>query len=526
MSHKILFGAALLFVALLGGCYDDVETLPPLPPDTTPPVAISQESLQLTAERETPGNVLLRFAAPGDLVHKKLLAVARYEFAIAQTPLTPTDQSAFLKARLVKPAGAPKAPGETESVVLDGLMTATDYYVGLRSFDAAGNASLITVGQVRTYDPSELPPPEEMTLLNTTPSPAMRISWRYVFTGKGGECTGFVLTRRPAATTQDTTLRIPAQPENADYSYLDQDPSLVPGLTYTYTLTAQNAAGETSSPQEGAIAAYACLDGECHESGFACAPQTHICRSIPVLTTIAPSPAEIGETLTLSGSALGTTGQAGETLLVHFDGSAVEAASSGDATRLNVVVPALALSSDELQDVSVTVSVAGLVSNAIKLPVHPFWPRIERLTPDVVAPGATVRLDGRHFTLGAASSVRVFFATNTCFADVTPSSDTQLSLALPACAASGPVTLTVGGKPSRGPAPELVVVGSRESQVTLAADPPRAFGLSPDGGKLLVLTPDRLAPLRAGARRAKRAALRAKRRHALPPAEIASPGGL
>lgn len=486
LFHLVLIGGVLLFLA---GCYDDVETLPPLPPDSVAPNAVSQESLRLSADTSDAGRVALRFIAPGDPQGGKLLAVSRYEIAVSTHTLVATDQEAFAKARVIKEPDAPKAPGEEELFSLTGLEAATDYWIGLRSFDRAGNVSLITVGQVTTYDPRPLPAPTEFVLSNAAPSPAIELRWAYSFSGKGRACKAFELTRKDESGKVQGVFDIAAVAGTSAYVYLDQDPSLIPDTAYTYSLAAKND-DERSEAVEGSLTSVVCLtDAECGDaaSGYGCDMGKH-CRLIPQISLISPEPAEFGETLTFVGKGFGVAGQSGEAILVSFDTTQADAVSSGNAEQFQLVLPELPLQSDEITAVPVLVSVAGLRSASISLRVHAYWPRITAITPDVAAPGEVLTIRGRHFTLGGASVVRVHFTPDGCALDATPSAEDRLTLSLPACARSGPVTLTVNGKNSRPPQAGIVVKGYAESTLALDNDPPLSAAFSPDASHLAVLT--------------------------------------
>ncbi len=119
----------------------------------------------------------------------------------------------------------------------------------------------------------------------------------------------------------------------------------------------------------------------------------------PVLSAITPPKAEVGTTVTITGS--GFAPRAGDNS-VRF-GDAEATVTNASATSLAVTVPPLPGSTSK--EVPITVRAGGGRSNALFVKIARL-PRITRLEPDVAVPGAEITLHGQNLD-GAPVTVKI-----------------------------------------------------------------------------------------------------------------------
>ena len=155
----------------------------------------------------------------------------------------------------------------------------------------------------------------------------------------------------------------------------------------------------------------------------------------PVITSISPSTAPAGTSVTIAGTGFGASAT---TSIVSFNGTAATT-SAWTATSIQATVPSVSPAGP------VTVTMGGARSTG-----YPFTlqvPVISSLEPTSGAPGTTVTLTGSGFeTQQGASAVRVggVVATPTLW------NDNRITFAVPALAASGTVVVVVNSTPSAG----------------------------------------------------------------------------
>jgi len=108
--------------------------------DTTSPDALGTVSAVVESRRATSFRV--SWTAPGDSGQP----VSGYDVRVSKTPITTTVE--FSAAEAVTFGGAPKAPGQNESMVVSGRTITQAYYFAVAPIDAAGNT-----GTMATADP-------------------------------------------------------------------------------------------------------------------------------------------------------------------------------------------------------------------------------------------------------------------------------------------------------------------------------------------------------------------------------------
>ena len=155
----------------------------------------------------------------------------------------------------------------------------------------------------------------------------------------------------------------------------------------------------------------------------------------PVITSISPSTAPAGTSITIAGTGFGTSAT---TSIVSFNGTTATT-TAWTPTSIQATVPSVSPAGP------VTVTMGGARSTG-----YPFTlqvPVITSLEPTSGAPGTTVTLTGSGFeTQQGASAVRVggVVATPTIW------NDNRITFAVPALAASGTVVVVVNSTPSAG----------------------------------------------------------------------------
>ena len=120
----------------------------------------------------------------------------------------------------------------------------------------------------------------------------------------------------------------------------------------------------------------------------------------PVITSIVPSKAEPGQTVTISGTALGSDDA---NMVVRF-GDRRGPVTSATGTSLAATVPA-DLANLPPGDIRVVVEVGGRSSNALFMSLARY-PRITAVEPEVALPGSVVSITGKHLD-AATVAVRI-----------------------------------------------------------------------------------------------------------------------
>lgn len=156
---------------------------------------------------------------------------------------------------------------------------------------------------------------------------------------------------------------------------------------------------------------------------------------IPAVTAVSPTTAGLGYSVTVSGSSFGATqGTSG----VYFNGTLATSITSWSSTQIVATVPSGATSGP------VTVVENGVGSNqSVVLTIYN--PVVSSVTPPAAPIGGQITVTGSGF--GTAPGIgQVLF--NGVATSAYPWSDTSITLHVPPGAASGPMTVTVGGVPS------------------------------------------------------------------------------
>jgi RHS repeat-associated protein len=188
------------------------------------------------------------------------------------------------------------------------------------------------------------------------------------------------------------------------------------------------------------------------------------------ITSISPSVAPTGTSVTIMGTGFGTSQGLSNT--VTFAGAPVSpriVATSWTAQKIVVTVPSSAISGN------VVVTVAGHASNAIFLTVTP---TVANVTPASALAGNQVTLSGSGFgnTQAVGASTITF---NGVAATPSTWSSTSIVVVVPNNATAGPAVVTVAGQPSNGtsnftPTPSVSSVapgfGASGSAVTISGN--------------------------------------------------------
>jgi hypothetical protein len=156
-------------------------------------------------------------------------------------------------------------------------------------------------------------------------------------------------------------------------------------------------------------------------------------EAAPVIQLMTPQSGPVGMLVAIVGSGFGASQG---TSTVTFNGTLVTWVS-WSATSLQVQVPAGATSGN------VVVTVSGKASNTKSFTVTP-PPVINSLSPTSGPVGATVVITGSNFTAGGTQSPQVVFNPE-LFASPISSTDTSISVAVPAGASTGDLLVSVGG---------------------------------------------------------------------------------
>jgi len=158
----------------------------------------------------------------------------------------------------------------------------------------------------------------------------------------------------------------------------------------------------------------------------------------PVITSLSPPAGPVGGTIILGGSGFGATKGSST---VKFNGVTASTNSWSD-TSITAVVPTGATSG------SVTVTVGGFTSAGTQFDVIGAM-SITSLSPAAAPVGASVTIAGSNFgSTQSNSSVGFYGAAATTF---TSWSNTQIVVAVPAGATTGPISVTVAGNTATSP---------------------------------------------------------------------------
>jgi hypothetical protein len=164
----------------------------------------------------------------------------------------------------------------------------------------------------------------------------------------------------------------------------------------------------------------------------------------PVVTSISPTAAGVGQTVKIYGNSFGTNEAA-----VSIGGAAVITISKWIDTEIDVVVPSNAVSGDVIVTVNGN---ASATSSTTKFTLYPA-PSITYLSETVMTAGDSVTITGVNF---GATQVTTSTITFGGVAATAPSwSDTQIVATVPTGATSGDVVVTVNGVSSSGYAYKL-----------------------------------------------------------------------
>jgi RHS repeat-associated protein len=158
----------------------------------------------------------------------------------------------------------------------------------------------------------------------------------------------------------------------------------------------------------------------------------------PIISSITPPGAQIGATVTLSGSGFGVNPAY---FPVSFNGFLTQGYNGGSDTTITVYVPSGATSGP------VTVTEDGVVSNGVQFTVlEPLT--ITGISQSSGAVGTSVTIAGTGFGATQSNSNADFYGVT---ATVNSWSDTQIVVTVPAFAASGPLGVWLGGAEVIGP---------------------------------------------------------------------------
>jgi chitodextrinase len=126
------------------------NTIEGTPADLVPPAAV----VDLQAESLDDDSVILTWRAPAD--EGPTGRADRYEIRHSAASITPAN---FDQASLIALPPAPRAPGQAENLVVDGLVNLQEYHFALVSYDAADNRSALSNGASATPGLQDTTPP-------------------------------------------------------------------------------------------------------------------------------------------------------------------------------------------------------------------------------------------------------------------------------------------------------------------------------------------------------------------------------
>src|SRR6266568_2141856 len=158
----------------------------------------------------------------------------------------------------------------------------------------------------------------------------------------------------------------------------------------------------------------------------------------PVINSITPPGAQIGATVTLSGSGFGVSPAY---FPVSFNGVVAQGYNGGSDTTITVQVPGGATSGP------VTVTEDGVTSNGVQFTVLEAL-SVTGIAPNVAPVGTSITITGTGFGPTQSNSTASFYGGA---GTVSSWSDTQIVATVPATASSGQMTVSVGGIVAYGP---------------------------------------------------------------------------
>ncbi len=185
----------------------------------------------------------------------------------------------------------------------------------------------------------------------------------------------------------------------------------------------------------------------------------------PTLTSLSPTSAAIGASVTLTGTNFGSTQGAG---VVKFNGTTATSITSWSSTSIVAVVPSGATAGN------VVVTASGVATSGISFTVLA-TPTLTSLSPSSAAVGASVTLTGTNF--GSTQGTGVVKFNGTAASSITSWSSTSIVAVVPTGATTGNVVVTASGVSTGGvsftvlPTPTLTSLsptsGAVGSSVTL-----------------------------------------------------------
>ncbi len=155
--------------------------------------------------------------------------------------------------------------------------------------------------------------------------------------------------------------------------------------------------------------------------------------TMPIISGVAPASGGIGTSVTITGSNFGSPQG---TSTINFNGIPATSIASWTSNQIVATVPSNAISGP------VTVVVSSIPSNG-NFPFTFYHPVISSLSPPTAGIGSIVIVNGSGFTSGQGPGSQVLF--NGVAAGVATWTDTSITVALPANATTGPVTVTKSG---------------------------------------------------------------------------------
>jgi RHS repeat-associated protein len=159
----------------------------------------------------------------------------------------------------------------------------------------------------------------------------------------------------------------------------------------------------------------------------------------PFVTGLLPTLGTVGTSVTITGTSFGA---AQGTSTVGFNGALATSITSWSDTQIVALVPTTAVSGTS--PVVVTVNSIPSLSNLVFTVIHPI---ISSLSPPAAQIGGSITLNGAGFGSSQGNSTVQF---NSVGASVSSWSDTSITVAVPANATNGPVSVTEYGITSGG----------------------------------------------------------------------------
>ncbi len=147
-------------------------------PDTTPPAAVAD----LNVTNVTTSSVSLAWTAPADDLGSGG-SVAWYDVRYSTSPI---DEGNWASAAQASDEPVPSSPGQSQSMIVGGLSSSTQYYFALKSSDASSNVSAVSNVVSATTEAPDTTAPAAITDLTVSDFGSSQATLTWTATGDDG----------------------------------------------------------------------------------------------------------------------------------------------------------------------------------------------------------------------------------------------------------------------------------------------------------------------------------------------------